>query len=100
VPAIPGCENNVSEALIGSKGFCQVNKYTITGEESWRLEGKGNLPYVQEHTDLIASIREDKPINELKNVAESTLTAIIGRMAAYTGQAVTSGNRPSIRKKT
>jgi predicted dehydrogenase len=86
---IPGCENNVSEALIGSKSFCQVNKYTITGEKSWRLEGKDNLPYVQEHTDLIASIREDKPINELKNVAESTLTAIMGRMAAYTGQAVT-----------
>ncbi len=86
---IPGCENNVSEALIGSKGFCQVNKYTITGEKSWRLEGKDNLPYVQEHADLIASIREDKPINELKNVAESTLTAIMGRMAAYTGQAVT-----------
>ncbi len=86
---IPGCENNVSEALIGSKGFCQVNKYTITGEKNWRLEGKDNLPYVQEHTDLIASIRAGKPYNELKNVAESTLTAIMGRMAAYTGQAVT-----------
>ena len=44
-------------------------------------------PYVQEHTDLIECIREDKPINELKQVAESTLTAIMGRMSAYTGQA-------------
>jgi predicted dehydrogenase len=86
---IPNCENNVSEALIGTKGFCQANKYTITGETTWRLEGHDNLPYVQEHTDLIASIRDDKPVNELKNVAESTLTAIMGRMAAYTGQAVT-----------
>jgi len=86
---IPNCENNVSEALIGTKGFCQANKYTITGETAWRLEGHDNLPYVQEHTDLIASIRDDKPVNELRNVAESTLTAIMGRMAAYSGQAVT-----------
>jgi myo-inositol 2-dehydrogenase/D-chiro-inositol 1-dehydrogenase len=38
---------------------------------------------------LIASIRAGKPINELKNVAESTLTAIMGRMSAYTGKRVT-----------
>ena len=44
---------------------------------------------MQEHTDLIASIRAGKPINELKSVAESTLTAIMGRMSAYTGKAVT-----------
>ena len=44
---------------------------------------------MQEHTDLIASIRAGKPLNELKNVAESTLTAIMGRMSAYTGKKVT-----------
>ena len=43
---------------------------------------------MQEHTDLIASIRAGKPLNELKNVAESTLTAIMGRMSAYTGKEV------------
>lgn len=46
-------------------------------------------PYVQEHTNLIASIRAGRPINELKTVAESTLTAILGREAAYTGQELT-----------
>ncbi len=86
---IPNCENNVSEALAGTKGSCQVNKYAITGAKSWRYEGKDNLPYVQEHTDLIAAIRNGKPYNELKPVAESTLTAILGRMAAYSGQKVT-----------
>ena len=45
--------------------------------------------YLQEHTDLIESIRAAKPLNELKNVTESTLTAIMGRMSAYTGKAVT-----------
>ena len=86
---IPGCQNNVSEALVGTKGFCQVNKYTITGEKTWQYEGENNKPYVQEHTDLIASIRAGKPYNELKGIAESTLTAIMGRMAAYTGKLVT-----------
>lgn len=83
------CENNVSEALAGTKGFCQVDRYTIKGENPWRFKGKDNDPYLQEHTDLIESIRSGKPVNELKTVTESTLTAIMGRMSAYTGQAVT-----------
>jgi len=86
---IPHCENSISEALHGTKGFCQVNKYTITGAQEWRMTQKDNLPYVQEHTDLIEAIRAGKPYNELKTVADSTLTAVLGRMAAYTGQAVT-----------
>jgi len=45
-------------------------------------------PYVQEHVDLINSITSGKPINEAENVATSTLTAIMGRISAYTGQIV------------
>jgi myo-inositol 2-dehydrogenase / D-chiro-inositol 1-dehydrogenase len=86
---ITGCEGDVSEALVGDNGACQVNKYTIAGPRAWKFDGKDSAPYVQEHTDFIASLRAGKPLNELKNVAESTLTAIMGRMAAYTGQAVT-----------
>jgi len=99
---IPNCANSVSEALVGTKGFCQVNRYTITGAKPWRFsarprEGvpyvsekeKDNTPYVQEHTDLIASIRAGKPYNELEGVIEGTLTAIMGRMSAYTGKEVT-----------
>jgi hypothetical protein len=43
---------------------------------------------VQEHADLIASIRAGAPRNDLKRMAESVLTAIMGREAAYTGQIV------------
>jgi myo-inositol 2-dehydrogenase / D-chiro-inositol 1-dehydrogenase len=89
---VVGADNNVSEALVGTKGNCQVNNYRITGEKAWRLGREKDAdpdPYVQEHTDLIASIRAGKPINELKQVAESTLSAIMGRMSAYTGKAVT-----------
>jgi len=99
---IDNCENSVSEALHGTKGFCQVNKYTIKGAKPWKFSAKAreempyvneqqkeDQPYVQEHTDLIASIRSGKPANELKETIESTLTAIMGRMSAYTGKLVT-----------
>jgi myo-inositol 2-dehydrogenase/D-chiro-inositol 1-dehydrogenase len=86
---IAGCENSVSEALTGTRGRCQVNEYRIAGPAAWKFGGTDSKPYVQEHTDLIASIRAGKPYNELKQVAESTLTAIMGRMSAYTGKAVT-----------
>ncbi len=85
--------SDVSEALVGTKGQCQVNEYRINGQQvAQRSRGRRRAegdPYVQEHTDLIESIRSGQPLNELKNVAESTLTAIMGRMSAYTGQPVT-----------
>jgi predicted dehydrogenase len=83
---IPGADN-VSEFLIGTKGHCQVNEYLINGKRV--LQGKDNAPYVQEHTDLVASIKAGQPLNELRQVAESTMTAIMGRTAAYTGKVVT-----------
>jgi len=86
---IQGCDRIVAEAVVGTKGKSQVDKYTISGDKSWRFTEKDNNPYVQEHTDLIAAIRSGKLINELKAVTESTLTAIMGRMSAYTGKVVT-----------
>ncbi|MGH7223082.1 MAG: gfo/Idh/MocA family oxidoreductase, partial [Gemmataceae bacterium] len=83
---ISNCANEVGEHLVGTKGMCHVNDYTINGKRVTR--GGGTNPYVQEHTDLIESIRSEKPLNELKRVAESTLTAIMGRMSAYTGKKV------------
>jgi predicted dehydrogenase len=87
---IPGCENNVSETLIGTKGrwTSQGHRFSGASESRVRIEHEVN-PYVQEHIDLLESIVNHKPINELKQVAESTLTAIMGRMSAYTGKAVT-----------
>lgn len=49
-------------------------------------EHKG--PYCQEHVDLLNSILRQEPINEARNVAESTLTAIMGRISAYTGKMI------------
>jgi predicted dehydrogenase len=83
---ISGCKNEVGEHLYGTRGYCHVNAYNINGKNM--AKGGGIDPYVQEHTDLIHSLRSGKPINELKNVAESTLAAIMGRMSAYTGKQV------------
>ena len=86
---IDNCANSVSEALVGTKGTCQADKYEIAGATSWKGDKDPISPYVQEHIDLIRIIRAGQKVNELQQVAESTLTAIMGRMSAYTGKAVT-----------
>ncbi|CAN5646084.1 Gfo/Idh/MocA family oxidoreductase [soil metagenome] len=87
---IEGTRNRVGEHFIGTRGSTDPSG-KIMGPSAWAYERpeKPVNPYVQEHTNLIASIRAGKPINELKTVAESTLTAILGREAAYTGQELT-----------
>jgi predicted dehydrogenase len=89
---IQGCDGNVSEVLVGTKGV-SINAdghHVIKkgNKTTWRWTKGRGLPYVQEHTDLIASIRAGEPLNELKRIAESTMTAILGRMSAYIGKGV------------
>jgi hypothetical protein len=88
---IDGCASRVEEVLVGIDGECVTapGKGIITGRNAWHFDGPNNNPYVQEHVDLIESIEKDRPINEARAVAESTLTAIMGRMSAYTGKTVT-----------
>ncbi len=86
---IEGAESNVSETIVGSKGQFRSNGYRFTGPNKARVRARGINPYVQEHIDLLESITSGRPLNELQQVAESTLVAIMGRMSAYTGKAVT-----------
>ncbi len=87
---MPACSERVSESVKGTKGLCYTDGSTgyIKGENPYKYEGDNPNPYVQEHTDLIKSIREGKPINEGKRVAESTLAGIMGRMSTYTGREI------------
>ncbi len=86
---IEGCENNVSETIVGSKGQWHSGGYRFSGAQNSRVRVENEVnAYVQEHVDLLESITSHKPVCELKQVAESTLTAIMGRMSAYTGKAV------------
>ena len=84
---IEGTSARVSERLVGTKGIANPNG-TIEGKKPFKYEPPEEAvnPYVQEHVDLIAGIRNGKPLNEGRHVAESTLTAIMGRMSAYTGR--------------
>jgi predicted dehydrogenase len=85
---INGCTDRIAERVVGTKGYADVDQGVIVGEKPFKYDGPDPDHYVQEMADLIASIRSATPINEAKNVAESTLNAIMGRMSAYTGRAM------------
>jgi len=76
------------EKIVGTKGTSDC-RTSISGENAWRYEGKNVNGQQQEHIDLIQSIRAGKPLNEGRRIAESTLTAIGARIAAYTGRTIT-----------
>jgi predicted dehydrogenase len=88
-----GCANDVTDHIFGTRGTCDVMKYTIKGQTPWRYNRtrgqRDDNMYQNEHNELIASIRSGKPINNGDYMTKSTLMAIMGRMATYTGKVVT-----------
>jgi predicted dehydrogenase len=83
---IDGTANHVGERFVGTRGT--TDRWLIPGRQEFAPPGEKKNPYVEEHVDLLASIKAGKPLNEGVQVAESTLSAIMGREAAYTGQAI------------
>lgn len=99
---IDDCANTLGEHIVGTLGYtnCKNTIYNLDGTEKWKYEYPKNKdgkstevvavsPYVQEHISLVTAIRTNAPIVEAERTAISTLTAIMGRTAAYTGQLVT-----------
>ena len=87
-----GCYTENADYVIGSTGVCTIGRGrvpVIQGENPWRYTGAQNNMYQTEHDELFASIRAGSPINDGPRMAHTTLMAIMGRMAAYTGQEVT-----------
>jgi predicted dehydrogenase len=86
-----GCKNDISVWAAGTKGRADVHgrRIAISGENEWRFDGRENSAVQAEHDALFASIRNGRPINNGEYLARSTLVAIMGRMAAYTGQQIT-----------
>jgi len=85
-----GCHRDVSDHFIGTKGSCEFFRHTIrAGEDTWRFRGQVRDMYQNEHDALFQAIRDGKPINNGEYMCLSTMMAIMGRMAAYTGQKVT-----------
>lgn len=88
---INGCYNRVGEAFTGTEG-------TVFADGKLETFAKTPVDFkefpthpdgmVQEHVELLKSILAEQPINDSKFVSDSTLTAIMGRISAYTGQMV------------
>jgi len=94
-----GAMGRVTNRFIGTKGRMDIRPAPgssatiardLSGKVIWNHNGRknNNAPYVEEHRALIESIRGGDPIQEIQGVADSSLTCIIGREAAYSGQEV------------
>jgi len=93
---IPGTAGDNGSVIHGTEGTCFIGAMDSgsrivdrKGNEVWKMGGSISAAYKQEHKDLIDSIRAGKPIVELAQTADSSLVAVLGRVAAYTGQRVT-----------
>lgn len=80
----------VGESVKGSSGSAELNTGTINGQHGqWRFNGRKSNAHQAEQDSLFAAIRDDRPYNEVGYAADSQLTIVMGRMAAYTGETVT-----------
>jgi predicted dehydrogenase len=82
-------QKDVSDYVMGTLGTCDVMKHAIKGKVPWKYDGPRDNMYQHEHKEMIASIRAGMPINNGDYMTKSTLMAIMGRMATYTGQEIT-----------
>jgi predicted dehydrogenase len=100
---IDGCYGEHSSYAHGTKGSALIstgghmpsrcrlfkNQEMTDANVLWQFGRPEPNPYQMEWDDLIAAIREDKPYNETRRGTEASLQAVMGRMAAHTGQYIT-----------
>jgi myo-inositol 2-dehydrogenase/D-chiro-inositol 1-dehydrogenase len=84
---IKNCTYRLAERAVGAKGI--ANPYRgIDGEKPYDYSGQFDNPRYIQWAKFINSIRKNNPMNQGKQIAQATMTAILGRMAAYTGRAI------------
>ncbi|MGY8770017.1 MAG: Gfo/Idh/MocA family protein [Pirellulales bacterium] len=83
------CHRETEDYVMGTKGSAKVLKHQINGAEDWKYRGPGGNMYDLEHKALYAGIRSGNIINNGIYMTRSTMMAIMGRMATYTGQKIT-----------
>jgi myo-inositol 2-dehydrogenase / D-chiro-inositol 1-dehydrogenase len=88
------CHGEVTDRVFGTKGTYEGESGSRrhvfrTGDTAWRWKGEQRDGYQTEHDEMYASIRAGKPINTGDRFIKTTLTAIMARMAAYTGKEIT-----------
>lgn len=89
---IPGAYSENSDYVLGSKGEGYIRGWEspeLHAGSVWKYEGPKKDMYQIEHDELFASIRAGRPINNGERMAISSMAAIMGRNAAYTGQQIT-----------
>lgn len=82
------CFGNVEDYVIGSRGHAEVLAHSINGESVHPRRGKPSM-YDVEHQEMFQAIRAGEVINNGVYMSYSTLMAIMGREACYTGQKIT-----------
>jgi myo-inositol 2-dehydrogenase / D-chiro-inositol 1-dehydrogenase len=89
---IPNCWESFSQHAHGTKGTVDIEGH---GTSVLKIDGQQPLKFRREHDghqiemdDLFAAIQSDTPYNEAGWAADSTMTAILGRIATYSGKAV------------
>jgi predicted dehydrogenase len=87
---IDGCTTRNDQHLAGTSGsaYFDFGNAIIEGRNPFKYDQPIPDPCITQHADHIRAIREGEPLNEGRRVAESTMTAIMGRMSAYTGRAL------------
>ncbi len=83
------CYHDISDHVIGTKGVAELMEHTIKGANEWAYSGPQPDMYKQEHHDFFTALRAGTPFNDGELAAKSSLMAILGRMATYSGQRVT-----------
>jgi predicted dehydrogenase len=93
---IDSCPADNTDYIYGTKGMCEVNGWKplqvvrdSAGKVVWSYDGPRRDMYQTEHDEFFAAIRGGTPINNGQWMAHSTMMALMGRMAAYTGQTIT-----------
>ena len=87
---IDGFTYRSDQRVTGTQGsvYLYGGNGIIKGANPWKFEGESPNPSVLQYKEMIDSIRNGKPLNEGRQIADSTMTAILGRMSAYTGRAL------------
>ncbi len=86
------CKSDISVHILGTRGSALLTEGSkgvhVRSDSNWTYTGEEKSCYQIEHDELFASIRSGQPINNGEYMAKSTLLAIMGRMATYTGQEI------------
>lgn len=88
----PDCDGKFQDLAVGTKGRCDMMKFSffdLQGNALKRVAKRRTDMHQLEHDEMYAALRRGEMINNGEYMAKSTMMAIIARMSAYTGKALT-----------